>query len=88
MKYKSKFFFFFITGVLSIIFQIKVFGLIVYYAKYFSSGEIISFFGLQFLLESPMGAFAFKFSNSSISFFVFFLCLYVKKILFRYGAPI
>jgi hypothetical protein len=35
-----------------------------------------------------MGAFAFKFSNSSISFFVFFLCLYVKKILFRYGAPI
>lgn len=59
----------FLLGLFGIIFQIKVFALIIYYSKYFSSGNVIHFYNLEF---DPRSSFCLLFSGFSA---VIFLCL-------------
>jgi hypothetical protein len=68
-----------VTGLLGVGFQVKVFGLIIYYARHFSSGEIINFGQYSLDPRSSMGLLAGGGAAVAVLLSLSALCIYVSR---------
>ena len=78
-RYKSSSLFILVVGFLGIIFQVQVFFIIIYYARHFSSGEIITMAGYSFDPRTSLSLLTIGSLFVAVSLSLSALCTYFYK---------
>ena len=79
-RFKFESFIILTSGILGVFFQVQVFGLIMFYAKHFSSGKIIEHWGYTFDFRSSEWLLILVSISVFISLTLAALCIYISRV--------